>query len=91
MKSMVNKMLCYTPEWDYNWKMGYVTRPVLIPHHPDHAAAYLVTNKCPPDIREKLREQNKRYSIYHDGNPLYIFQEDLERDNEEIIPVFDTD
>ena len=80
-------MLCPTPEWIHNWKMGYVSSPVLIPHHPDHAAAYLVTNKCPPDIREKLREQNKRYSIYHDGNPLYIFQEDLEKNNEEIIPV----
>ena len=79
-------MLCPTPEWIYNWKMGYVTGLVKIPNHPDHAAAYLVTNKCPPDIQEKLREQNKRYQLYH-YQPLYIFQEDLEKNHEEIIPV----
>lgn len=79
-------MLCYTPEWGYNIKMGYVAGLVKIPNHPDDAAAYLVTNKCPPGIREKLREENKRYQLYH-YHPLYVFQEDLEKNNEEIIPV----
>ena len=78
-------MLCPTPEFIENLENGYVLGMVKIPDDPRHAAL-LVTHKCPSDIRSKLKKDNEWYLRFHD-TPLYIFQEDLEKMNAEIIPI----